>query len=828
MQTTAADIRTIIETCKAWQKDGFSTILVRGKQETIGSKIYAAKTPYGSWKVFQSRLMAEEEMFEIKADKPDAVPALIGGYGNLENIDVDEKYGAGTAVGFLALIEAVNADLYSRLRIHRTPSGGLHILYRGDKPFGQGNQKLAVKAGCKEACIETRGEGGYFLIPPAPGYSVVQDNPVPVITLEERNLLIELARSMDERKAPVTLYKPAKAADSIYALNPFADFDQRGDIDEVLLRHGWSQLFTRGKYSYYTRPGKANGVSATYNHETGIFYVFSSSTILEPNRGYRKATLLAELDFGGDKTETKVFLESSGYGRMKPRVAKNTAKRFAQTGDKLPDNFPADAKQVYNEIVTKYSEQYPLGIFWAPDKEGGYKINKERILKFLHANGFRSHFCAPCVIDTLLLQRVSERYIYDSTKAYIKEDDERENDAIKDVLETLFQRSGLYLISRLAELDQSLILKDTKDRAYKFFKNGILEITATGYTLKSYQDFEGKLIWADKVQPRDFVLMDRSQVEKSVYYDYLNRAVGVEQHDRHLLKCIGYLTHEYKDESTGYILVMTEVVPNPKDGGGSGKNVFLTMLKPSTPLLEIPGSQVQYNEKFLQSWNGERIAAISDAEKNVHWQFLKNLSTNGGMVKKVYKDERTVDADEMPKLIVGTNFSFEISDGGLRRRIIPIEFTDFFTRSGSIKKYYGKMFPTGFTDEDWNAYYNLIAWAIQEWLAAGELSAPTLTETGWRKQFDMNYGENTRMFISEHWDRWTTLGRIPVKDFNEEYDRYLTDNGISQRYKLSSQRMNEALKEWSVKNGVGFDGRCDVRQNGVTTKYKVFTPLSPF
>src|SRR5690606_23960338 len=114
--------------------------------------------------------------------------------GNLECIDVDTKYYPGIDATLLADINKFYPTLFPRLRIHKTPSGGFHILYRILEHAPDGNIKLAGRMktdaelekerglGKKNPAksvnfLETRGEGGYFLCPPSLGYSVHQDNP---------------------------------------------------------------------------------------------------------------------------------------------------------------------------------------------------------------------------------------------------------------------------------------------------------------------------------------------------------------------------------------------------------------------------------------------------------------------------------------------------------------------------------------------------------------------------------------------------------------------------------------------------------------------------
>ena len=122
--------------------------------------------------------------------------------GGLECLDFDNHFGdAKATLGKYLSIPEVN-EIYTtyKLPIESTMSGGFHLMYRCRKI--EGNRKLAsrLKDGRPDAIIETRGEGGYFVSAPSPGYSVIRNDihVVKEITDIERAILIDNAISMNE------------------------------------------------------------------------------------------------------------------------------------------------------------------------------------------------------------------------------------------------------------------------------------------------------------------------------------------------------------------------------------------------------------------------------------------------------------------------------------------------------------------------------------------------------------------------------------------------------------------------------------------------------
>jgi hypothetical protein len=159
--------------------------------------------------------------------------------------------------------------------------------------------------------IETRGEGGLFLCAPTLGYSLEQGSltEIPVLTPQEREILLETAWSLNE-------YLPTAdvPADSQFVPEnrPGDDFNNRGDIRALLIKHGWT-LVKKAENELWRRPGKANGWSASLKDKS--FYVFSGNAApLEPNRAYSPFAVYAWLEYGGDFEMAARVLRQQGYG----------------------------------------------------------------------------------------------------------------------------------------------------------------------------------------------------------------------------------------------------------------------------------------------------------------------------------------------------------------------------------------------------------------------------------------------------------------------------------------------------------------------------------
>jgi len=267
--------------------------------------------------------------------------AVVCGVGGLECLDADDDgvyramldHGKGMGLG----------ELLARVRggyEERTPSDGVHLLFRS-ATAGR-SDKLAERPGPdptrpkhgRSALLETKGDGGYVVVAPSGGtvhpsggaWELVSGGfgSIAVLSLAEREALFALARSLDEMPTeearrdptplPVAAGRPGDAYRAAHrTLEAFAP---------IVEAHGWTLAYQRNGVGYFRRPGKRQGISATFGHAgTDLFYVFSTSTELEANRGHGPFAVYVALEHGGDWQAAARALADAGYGERSVALA---------------------------------------------------------------------------------------------------------------------------------------------------------------------------------------------------------------------------------------------------------------------------------------------------------------------------------------------------------------------------------------------------------------------------------------------------------------------------------------------------------------------------
>ena len=288
-----------------------------------------------TWKEYQAKRMTIEQA-ESSFNNGSSVAVICGTIsGNAELLDFDNPK---LFAPFCEMAEEISPGILKNIIQQETPSGGFHLFYlhkgetSGNKILAKSRiivddskpdrEEIDEKTGVirkyylhdgKEVlsricgtdrvlnpvAIETRGEGGYFLCDPSPGYKasgLLQNTAT--ITAEQRETLLSVARSFTEIPAPQPYSGQERTSDALDH-RPGDRFNQGEKWPDLLDAAGWTFQGTTGERENWSRPGKPKGTSATLHPELGLF-VFSSSTELPTGIPVDKFGFFCHTIHGGD------------------------------------------------------------------------------------------------------------------------------------------------------------------------------------------------------------------------------------------------------------------------------------------------------------------------------------------------------------------------------------------------------------------------------------------------------------------------------------------------------------------------------------------------
>ena len=324
----------------------------------VPAAMNGTKAPIGTWKQYQLHHPTREQLDAWFLGNATGLGIITGKIsGNLEMVELE---GRAVSEGCLDQIKelAEKSDLQEIWQIicngyvEATPSGGIHFLWRiADEPV-PGNLKLAQRPGEGDSLLvysETRGEGGFCITAPSFGlvhpsgqpWQMLRGSPaeIPMLSWDERNAIVDLFRSIDQSPKREILEKSLINKVATDEDLPGDDFNKRGEWKDIL--KGWKVVYESKGVTYWRRPGKDIGISASTGHVGDNLYVFTTSTSFESQRSFSKFGAFAHLYHQDDFREAAKALRSQGFGSQKmseiPSLGELMAPNSAPNLELVPD-----------------------------------------------------------------------------------------------------------------------------------------------------------------------------------------------------------------------------------------------------------------------------------------------------------------------------------------------------------------------------------------------------------------------------------------------------------------------------------------------------------
>jgi hypothetical protein len=297
---------------------------------------------------------------------------------------------------------------------------------------------------------------------------------------------------------------------------------------------------------------------------------------------------------------------------------------------------------------------------------------------------------------------------------------------------TLFDRNNLRSIR---DLDDKIVMTDNPTSAFRFFKNGWLEITKDGVsTLRSYDDLpKDNIIWNDAVIERDYLFaedvtaslqkltLDRIHPKTGEYVnnkDELKTLVKEYQQkeeeqrktprDTHFrdfvsnlamtedgevcpkvlerIKIgIGYLCHRhhFADRRRWIEIVDRDFdVSRKSANGGNGKSLLINSLKHVMRVKTLDGKEFKKGRSDTFAFAGVKpsteIIFFDDADEKFDIQRLYSRTTGDFHVRDMRQNPYSIEAKRAPKIVITSNYPLGNNDASTIRRQFVIEVGSFY------------------------------------------------------------------------------------------------------------------------------------------------------
>lgn len=702
------------------------------------------------WKQYETTPPTPEQIDDIFGRRGAVGLAIICGAtsNNLEVIDCDLKYDI-TGTLWDRFCEALtDLSIFDKLVIVSTISNGFHLYYRCE--CIEGNQKLAQRYTTDEekmdnpnskirVLLETRGQAGYVIAPPSAGYKLVQGafDKIPVLSIEERDAMLACARSFNEvvDEVPITYRHPAAKSSS---KSPFTDYNERGDIIGLLQKHGWTVVGQNLSKTLLLRPGNTDKKSSgDYNHDMGLFSVFTTSTEFTAMKGYRPAAVYCKLECNDNWKECYRRLSDEGYGEQHLKISidvKTKIKKYVETG--------LETKEIatligYNESKTEkilnQIEGEADGLF---EWQGKRRVIVYRnYVDWLKNNNYNIYFYDP-QSPIYKLIKIQDGKVKEANNYMIKQEllakintDEYEDDDERAMdLETLIKNPNLFLNNIYEYLDAVDIkwLRDDAETCYIPFDSCIVKITRDRTEKLNYGNFRDLHIWESELKVNEkwdsIDILDDEAELTCQFATFIDLICGKDpERILSVYSIIGYLLHKHKDPSRAWAVILGEETDDETKGGGTGKGIFIKALEKILNTVTIDGKNFKADKSFAYQRVklDTRLVAIQDVDRIFDFEKFYSIITEGWTIEKKNKDELYISYQDSPKVILTTNYTINDTGNHAKRRQKVIEFSDYFGAHHTPKDEFGMLMFDDWDRDEWNRFFNFMFRCVRFYFQVG-------------------------------------------------------------------------------------------------------------
>lgn len=444
--------------------------------------------------------------------------------------------------------------------------------------------------------------------------------------------------------------------------------------------------------------------------------------------------------------------------------------------------------------------------FW--DEKG--QISQMKLHSFLEQTGFGTYYTKstdhktsnPLLIQVSdnIVSEVNENYMMNFVKDYIKKiistDSEYEN-VLNSFYATLYKVN--HKIFNLLNRIEIEFIKDSKEVAYLFFNNGVLEITRKDIKLISYNSI-GKCVWKNEIIEAEFSLLEIGEIFKSDFFEFLKMITKVDNTAESgnrlnsIASIIGYLCHKYKNQIDAKAIILMDADSSNELEGRTGKTLVCTAISKVVDLSMIDGKSFNSSGNFKYSGLKlyTKVVLYDDVKKNFDFTSLYSTVTTGFEIEKKYKDKLFIPFEESPKIIITTNYSINGKGSSFDARVFEFEISNTFNANFKPIDIYSKRFFDDWNDLDWNKFYNLIAKSIQYYLKYGLVAS---------KPINLNLSklkDQTNAEFVEFCQNNISLRKYYDKSilYNSFLEKYTINRGTSQR------GFTDWLKKWADSNNL--------------------------
>jgi hypothetical protein len=379
--------------------------------------------------------------------------------------------------------------------------------------------------------------------------------------------------------------------------------------------------------------------------------------------------------------------------------------------------FVMDKYQVDEEIVDDLNNDSEHTAFWVVDDKGKISINSFRYKDFLERNGFKKYFPHEATEPTLVyvhenkVVETSVERIKDFVLGYLIQREEIEVWNYCAKFNNLFSEAYLLMLPTI----ELMMLRDTRQKSFIAFRNGVLEITKDSIELVEYFTVGG-YIWENQIINRDFELLEEFENEYKVFVN------NISSNEPLSMECvIGYLISTYKNKMNNKAIILNDETITDNPEGGTGKGLFIQGINQIRKIAILDGKTFDDKKSFpYQTVSTEtQVLVFDDVIRNFNFENKFSLVTEGMTLERKNKDAIKLKVEDSPKMVISTNYAIKGEGNSHDRRRFEVEIAQYYGKNLSPFDEFGKQLFDDWDDSEFVKFDNYMVRCLQSFLKLG-------------------------------------------------------------------------------------------------------------
>ena len=354
-------------------------------------------------------------------------------------------------------------------------------------------------------------------------------------------------------------------------------------------------------------------------------------------------------------------------------------------------------------------------IFWYVSKNKVH-INEVKFASFLVDSGFYSYL--PSGAKSPILVRVKKNVVTE-TSAYlitkfIKEFIKNNQELHRTFISYIALSTERFFTSHLDQIEFET-LRDTREKAFIPYQNGILEITNNSKTLVPYSNTTS-YIWEEQIIKRDYV---EHQDNTNDYKKFVSNVSNSKPEA--IESVLGYLISTYKNRSNNKAIILNDEVISDVAEGGTGKGLLMQGIEQirNTSILDGKSFDDKKTFKYQTVSRDTQVLVFDDVKKSFNLESKYSIITEGLEIERKNKDAIRLSVKESPKIVISTNYVIQGDGNSHHRRVHEVEISQYYGKHLTPEDEFNRQLFQDWDSIDFEKFDNYMIYCLQKYMIHG-------------------------------------------------------------------------------------------------------------